>query len=94
MVEIKNIQNEKGGRFELYKDGTQAGLMTYTWTDETRFTINHTEVNENFSGLGLGKKLVEAAVNFAREHQKKIIPACSFAKAAMQKEAGCEDVIG
>lgn len=93
MTEIKHQNNEKNGVFEIYEDGVKAGEMTYTWAGTDKFIIDHTEVNEQYGGLGLGKKLVEAAVNFAREKGIKIIPLCSFAKKTIEKTLQFQDVL-
>jgi len=37
-------------------------------------------VNDAYAGKGLGKKLVKAGVDFAREHKMKILPYCPYAK--------------
>ena len=39
-----------------------------------------------------GYKLVEAAVNFARENNIKIMPLCSFANAVFRKRSDYNDV--
>ncbi|WP_277111341.1 GNAT family N-acetyltransferase [Chryseobacterium taklimakanense] len=93
MTEIKHHNNEKNGVFEIYEDGVKAGEMTYTWAETDKFIIDHTEVNEQYGGLGLGKKLVEAAVNFAREKGIKIVPLCSFAKKTIEKTQEFQDVL-
>lgn len=47
--------------------GTKACEMTYTWTGESKFIIDHTEVNPDFVGKSVGKKMVIAAVEFLPE---------------------------
>ncbi|WP_246131531.1 GNAT family N-acetyltransferase [Aquimarina intermedia] len=54
--------------------------MTYTWAGKSKFIINHTGVEEQFSGKGFGKKLVMKSVEFARNNDLKILPLCPFAK--------------
>ncbi len=89
------IRNDNGntGSFEAFDSGTQAGKMTYKWDGEDIFIIDHTEVNEAFSGRGVGKKLLMAAVEFARENNKKINPVCSFAKSMFEKIEAIRDVL-
>ena len=91
MTEVKH--NEKDKNFEVFQDGKHAGLMTYTWAGDDKFIIDHTEVDEQYGGLGLGKKLVETGVNFAREKGVKIIPLCSFAKKTIEKTPEFQDVL-
>ena len=93
MAEIKHQNNETNGIFEIYSDGKKAGEMTYTWDGEDRIIINHTEVDEEFSGQGLAKQLVYAGVEYARKNNKKVVPACQYANATIQKNAELQDVL-
>lgn len=93
MIEVKQNDDKKHGSFEASIDGQKAGLMTYTWAGEDRFIIDHTEVEEAYSGKGVGKEMLIKAVKFARENNKKIIPLCPFAKATFQKNEDLQDVL-
>ena len=93
MIEVQQKNDEKHGEFEALIEGKRAGLMTYTWAGEERFIIDHTEVEPNFNGKGVGKEMVLAAVDFARKNGLKIIPLCPFAKATFQKNEDLRDVL-
>ena len=93
MVEIKHTNNESKGVFELYYDGGKAGLMTYSWAGDDKFIIDHTEVDEEYGGKGLGKDLVKAGVEYAREKNVKVIPLCPFAKKVIAKTLEFQDVL-
>jgi uncharacterized protein len=92
-MEIQQINETKRGYFEAIEDGKQAGKMTYTWAGDSKFIIDHTEVNEDFNGKGVGKKLVMKAVEYARNNSLKIIPLCPFAKSVFDKTAEIHDVL-
>lgn len=92
-MEIQQINDERKGYFEALEDGKQAGKMTYTWAGDTKFIIDHTEVNEAFSGKGVGKKMLMAAVEYARENNVKILPLCPFAKSVFDKTEEIRDVL-
>lgn len=92
-MDIKQINNETKGFFEAVENETRAGLMTYSWAGTTQFIIDHTEVNSKFSGQGVGKKMVLAAVDFARKEGVKILPLCPFAKATFDKTPEIRDVL-
>jgi predicted GNAT family acetyltransferase len=91
-MDIKRIQEGSSGQFEAVSEGKQAGLMTYSQAGKDKIIIDHTEVNRDFNGQGVGKKLVMAAVDFARSEGIKIMPLCPFAKSVFQKDASIEDV--
>ncbi len=54
--------------------------------------IQHTEVRKQLEGQGVGKKLVDAAVQFARKKGYKIIPQCPYANAVFHKTPEYADV--
>lgn len=92
-MEIKQINDTRRGYFEALEDDKQAGKMTYTWAGDSKFIIDHTEVNAEFNGKGVGKKLVIAAVEYARANNLKIIPLCPFAKSVFDKVEEIHDVL-
>ncbi|MFB3387150.1 GNAT family N-acetyltransferase [Flavobacterium sp. LAR06] len=92
-MEINQINDIRKGYFEAIEDGKEAGKMTYTWAGDSKFIIDHTEVNEGFNGKGVGKKLVMKAVEYARNNNLKIIPLCPFAKSVFDKTEDIRDVL-
>lgn len=92
-MKIERQDDGKKGAFTAMENDVQAGLMTFTWAGTDKFIIDHTEVNPDFSGQGVGKKMVMDAVAFAREKNLKIIPLCPFAKSVFDKEAEIRDVL-
>lgn len=92
-MKIERINDANKGFFRAVEDDVQAGLMTYSWAGTDKFIIDHTEVNPDFSGQGVGKKMVMDAVDFARANHIKIIPLCPFAKSVFDKEAEIRDVL-
>lgn len=92
-MKIEQFNRESKGFFKATSDGKEAGRMTYSWSGKEKFIIDHTEVNSEFRGQGVGKEMVLAAVDYARENSMKIIPMCSFAKAMFDKMAEIRDVI-
>ena len=92
-MEIKQINDIRRGYFEALEGGKEAGKMTYTWAGDSKFIIDHTEVNAEFNGKGVGKKMVMAAVDYARNNNLKIIPLCPFAKSVFDKTEEIRDVL-
>lgn len=92
-MEIQQINDTRKGYFEAIEDGKEAGKMTYTWAGDSKFIIDHTEVSPDFNGKGVGKKLVMAAVEYARVNDVKIIPLCPFAKSVFDKVEEIRDVL-
>lgn len=92
-MEVLHKTFDHKGAFVAQSDSKKAGEMTYSKAGETMFIIDHTEVEPEFSGQGVGKKLVLAAVDFARENHLKILPLCPFAKATFNKDTSIQDVL-
>jgi predicted GNAT family acetyltransferase len=92
-MEIKQTNDTKRGYFEAVEDGKQAGKMTYTWAGDSKFIIDHTEVAEDFNGKGVGKKLLMATVEYARNNNLTIIPLCPYAKSVFDKTEEIRDVL-
>ena len=77
----------------VYRDGDRKlAEMTHTGSGDT-VIIDHTEVDDSLRGQGVGAKLVEAAVAWARAEGKQIIPLCPFAKATFEKRPDLADVL-
>lgn len=93
MSRIEIEDNGKKGRFVIYENNEFAGEMTFTWVAATRIIIDHTSVEDDFKGEGIGKKMVLESVRFARKREIKIIPLCPFAKHVFDKEEGIRDVL-
>ena len=92
-MEIQREQSGHRGAFYIERDGKRLAEMTYSVAGETRFIIDHTEVSDALRGTGAGKKLVEAAVQWARAEKKKIVPLCPFAKSVFDKTPEYRDVL-
>ena len=91
-MEITREDFGNKGQFVIRKDNQEIGKMTYSWSGEDKFIIDHTEVNDNHEGSGYGKQMVMEAVKFARENNVKILPLCPFAKHIFDKNRDLEDV--
>ncbi|HEX9965875.1 MAG TPA: GNAT family N-acetyltransferase [Allosphingosinicella sp.] len=87
--EVRN--NEAKGQYELEVEGRLA-LAAYRLGDG-RITFTHTEVPDELEGRGIGSRLVEAALEDARERGLKVVPACPFVKHYMDKHPETQDLM-
>jgi predicted GNAT family acetyltransferase len=90
-MEILHTDDTKKGAFTAMEEGTEAGIMTYVWAGPDKFIIEHTIGNPDFKGVGI--KLLDKAVAFAREKNLKIIPLCPFAKKMFDRKPEIHDVL-
>lgn len=85
MIEVKlKLDNQNKGGFFLYDQNEQIGQMTLSITNDI-ITVYHTEVNEKYNGKGYAKKMLDALVTYAQEHDYKIIPLCPYVHAQFKK---------
>jgi uncharacterized protein len=89
---IKNDDGKRGVVFAI-ENNAELGAMTYTWAGTDKIIIDHTEVNSEYNGQGVGKKILEQIIDWARKEQIKIIPLCPFAKAQFEKNSEFRDVL-
>jgi predicted GNAT family acetyltransferase len=92
-MKIKHFNETKNGHFKAIANEIEAGRMTYTWAGTDKFIIDHTEVNPDFAGQSVGKKMVMEAVQYARENNLKILPLCPFAKSVFDKTKEIQDLL-
>lgn len=92
-MEINQIDDERKGYFLASENNIEAGRMEYTHAGSDKFIIDHTEVNPDFGGKGVGKQLLMQVVQYARDNNKKIMPLCPFAKSMFDKIADIRDVL-
>jgi len=92
-MDIELKEDGAKGMFFVEKDGSRLAEMTYSLAGETRMILDHTGVDDSIRGTGVGKKLVKAGVEFARERNLTVLPLCAFAKAIIAKTPEFQDVL-
>jgi uncharacterized protein len=78
---IEHLADE--GRFQTIVEGHTA-FAEYKLTDSV-LTIVHTEVPSELGGRGIAGDLVKATLEYARSQGAKVVPACSYATAYLQR---------
>ncbi|NAR98985.1 GNAT family N-acetyltransferase [Acinetobacter haemolyticus] len=92
-MDIQQTDDGKHGVFKLLDGEVIAGEMAYTWAGEEMLIIDHTDVNEDFRGQGIGRQLLDALIEFVHQRQVKVIPLCPFAKSVFDKDPSIRDVL-
>ena len=72
-------ENVAEHRFEIWIDGELAGHTVYQGHVPT-LSFVHTEIDDRFSGQGLGSVLIRAALDAVRERGAQVLPYCPFVK--------------
>jgi uncharacterized protein len=89
---IEHEQSGHRGAFFVEEDGKRLAQLTYTVAG-TRVIIDHTEVDDVLRGTGTGRKLVAAAVDWAREEEVLLLPLCPFARSVFDRTPEFGDVL-
>ena len=92
-LEIEHEEEDGRGAFFEAKQGFRLAQMTYSRASEHLVIIDHTEVDDRLRGLGVGRKLLDATVAWARETGTKIIATCPYAIAQFDRDASIRDVL-
>lgn len=92
-MDIQHQESESKGKFYIEEDGTQKGEITYSKMEDNGIIIDHTEVLKKFRNNNIGTKLVEHAVDYARQNDLKVVPTCPFAKSVIQRDESLQDVL-
>jgi uncharacterized protein len=92
-ADVQHKGDAQRGLFYVEKDGREIAALSYVFAGPEKFIIEYTEVHPSFGGLGIGKKLVQTAVDFARTNHYKIIPLCPYANGVMAKTSAYQDVL-
>jgi len=89
---VSHVTAGHKGAFVIERDGKRLAEMSYT-TAGSKIIIDHTDVSDALRGTGAGKRLVMAAVEWARAEKKTLLPLCPFAKSVFEKTAEIRDVL-
>jgi len=83
--------NKDSNRFETTIEG-QTGYISYQERGDT-LVYDHTIVPQALGGRGVGSKLVKHALDYARDHDKKVVPQCSFVSSYINKNPEYKDLV-
>lgn len=92
-MEVKHIIDGDSGEFQLIENGARIGEVSYDILEDGSLSLYHTGVNPEQQGRGLGNKLINIIVDYARENNKKIVPVCSFAVRLFEINPKIQDVL-
>jgi len=91
---IAHEEHPGAGVFHLTRDGVRVAEMTYRRTGAARVLIDHTFVDPSLRGAGVARKLLDAAVAWARQTGTKLDATCSYVVARFKQDVSLNDVRG
>ncbi|WP_306015907.1 GNAT family N-acetyltransferase [Oceanicaulis sp. MMSF_3324] len=90
---ITEERTDSKGRYIASAPGKPDAELTYSIASAHLIIIDHTGVPDDWRGQGVGKALVQRAVEDARARKIQIVPLCPFAKAQIEKTPDWQDVL-
>lgn len=90
---IAHEEIERRGAFFIEENGRRLAQMTYSRANDTLVIIDHTEVDDSLAGQGVGRRLFDATVEWARATQTKLLATCPFASAQFARNPSSRDVL-
>ena len=75
-------------RFQI-GEGEEPAVLVYELGDGD-VALLHTVVPRELEGQGLGSRLAEAAVTWAREQSLEVVPVCSFVQSWLARHPGSQ----
>jgi len=84
--------NEDKKRFELDVEGHTAIIESILAKGDIMY-LTHTEVPVALEGKGVGKKIVELALHYIKDHNYKLAPLCPFVAAYLKRHREWESLL-
>jgi hypothetical protein len=85
-------EGESSGALVLSKGDLKVGRLDYR-VSEPVIQIDYVFVDSSLRGHGLGVRLVDAAVDWARDTGRTVRPICGFAARVLRSNARYHDVL-
>jgi len=85
-VTVTRDPGSEATEFVLQVDGERLGSLDFARPEAGVLRIDYVEVAPELRGTGLGRRLVEAAADWAREENMKIVPICGYARAVIARD--------
>jgi predicted GNAT family acetyltransferase len=90
MNEVRD--NHERNRYEILVDGALAGFVQYNMR-AGRLILVHTEIDDAFSGRGLGTALVSGMLDDIRIRGVHIVHVCTFVESFIERHPEYDDLV-
>jgi uncharacterized protein len=87
MNEIELKINEAGRGAFYIENGEERVAEMDIMIKDSKLTVFHTEVDDSLKGKGVAAALLSNMVEYARDHNLKVIPLCSYVLAQFKRHS-------
>jgi len=91
---VERHETDGVGVFVLTLDGTKVGTLDYHRSAPEVVHVDYVEVAPRLRGSGMGRVLVQAAADWARETGVRLVPICGYARSVLTSDPAFADVLG
>lgn len=91
-VDVTISDNPDQRRYEALVDGQVAGFAQYR-LDGDVIDFNHTVVEDEFEGKGIGGRLASGALDDVRQRGLRVIATCPFIKGYIERHEAYQDLL-
>ena len=85
-TKLTTSSSERIGRITINDKALLAGELIFELVDAHTIRATHTFVNEDYRGLGIAAKLVDALIEYCTAEGLTIIPICSYVVKLAQRD--------
>jgi len=86
------VLNETAHRFEI-REGDDLAVLEYRVRGGHALVLTHTGVPHGLEGKGIAALLARTALEYAREHQMRVVPLCSFVQTYLRRHPEYMDLV-
>jgi len=90
-MEEKVIHDKAKSHFIIVINGKES-LVDY-FIEKKKMNLYHTYTHPDLRGKGLAAKVVEAALEYAKENNLKVVPGCSYVQDFISKNKKYKELI-
>nr|WP_125551595.1 GNAT family N-acetyltransferase [Loigolactobacillus jiayinensis] len=85
---------EPGRFYNNDADGRLVAEVTFQTLDHGNvFAVDHTFVRDDHRGQGIAGQLIQKTIEHATNHNAKILPICTYAKAFFERKPEYNDIV-
>jgi len=90
-METEVIHEKENERFIIYLDENEV-YVEYKMEGDI-INLYHTFTDPALRGKGLAAQVVRAALEYAKENNRKVIPTCSYVQSFISKNDGYKELV-
>jgi hypothetical protein len=91
-LDIQIRDDPEQHRYVVDVDGQRAGMAVYHLRGGRHFFV-HTEVDPEYGGMGIGRKLVRYALDDVRKQGGLVAPICPFFASFIKRHPEYDDIV-